>query len=174
MPETIEAHPINASDKNSGCCKKNDEEYRNGYFPGNNFVETDRKDEIPRAFSERMDRLRELCDEAAEGIPEELLRELHGGIALTEQVKMHASSDPRKPLYVLGEYLTSYHTGRHIMLYGRSIDRVYGHLPDEELKKELDRIIRHELTHHIESLSGIRDLEVYDEVMLKEYCDELK
>ena len=107
-------------------------------------------------------------------IPEELLRELHGGIALTEQVKMHASSDPRKPLYVLGEYLTSYHTGRHIMLYGGSIDRVYGHLPDEELKKELDRIIRHELTHHIESLSGIRDLEVYDEVMLKEYCDELK
>ena len=30
MPETIEAHPINAADKNSGCCKKTDEEYRNG------------------------------------------------------------------------------------------------------------------------------------------------
>ena len=57
MPETIEAHPKNASDKNSGCCKKNDEEYRNGYFPGNSFVEKDRKDEIPRAFAECMDRL---------------------------------------------------------------------------------------------------------------------
>ena len=30
MPETIEAHPINASDKNSGCCKKNDEETATG------------------------------------------------------------------------------------------------------------------------------------------------
>lgn len=155
MPETIEYNP-----KKEGC---------RGYFPGNNFVE-----KAPGTFSERMDRLRALCDEAAEGIPEELLRELHGGIALTEQVKLHASSDPRKPLYVLGEYLNSYHTGRHIMLHGGSIDRVYGQLSDEELKKELDRIIRHELTHHIESLSGVRTLEVYDEVRLKEYRDELK
>lgn len=174
MPDKYEYHRIVTSDENSVLCRKEAEGRRRGYFPGNNFAETGERDEIPRAFSERMDRLRALCDEAAEGIPEELLRELHGGIALTEQAKVHASSDPRKPLYILGEYLNSYHTGRHIMLYGGSIDRVYGHLPDEELKRELERIIRHELTHHIESLSGVRDLEVYDEEMLEEYRDELK
>ena len=151
------------------------------------FNRTDVVNYIESASMEHQKALRKLTDErdklAAEnaqlqtqltGLQARLIQVQADNDALTEQVKMHASSDPRKPLYVLGEYLTSYHTGRHIMLYGGSIDRVYGHLPDEELKKELDRIIRHELTHHIESLSGIRDLEVYDEVMLKEYCDELK
>ena len=40
---------------------------------------------------------------------------------------------------------------------------------DERLRAELDRIIRHELTHHWESLSGTRDLEIYDSEKLEEY-----
>lgn len=55
------------------------------------------------------------------------------------------------------------------MLYGGSILRVYGGYDDERLRAELDRIIRHELTHHWESLSGTRDLEIYDSEKLEEY-----
>lgn len=124
-------------------------------------------------YAQRLERLRRLADEAAREIPEELLMHLHGGISMSDRSKLHKSSDPHKPLYILGEYCNSSLIGRHIILYGGSIDRTYGTLSDAALKKELDRIIKHELTHHWESLSGIRDLEIYDEIMIKKYKNGL-
>ena len=121
------------------------------------------------SFSQKMDRLRRLSDEVVESLPRELLNGLHGGIALTERTKLHPKAEPGRPLLVRGEYCRSNQTGRHIMLYGGSILRVYGGYDDERLRAELDRIIRHELTHHWESLSGTRDLEIYDSEKLEEY-----
>lgn len=125
------------------------------------------------SYAQRLERLRRLADEAAREIPEELLTHLHGGISMSDRSKLHKSSNPHKPLYILGEYCNSSSIGRHIILYGGSIDRVYGTLSDDALKKELDRIIKHELTHHWESLSGTRDLEIYDANMIEKYKDGL-
>lgn len=124
-------------------------------------------------YAQRLERLRRLADEAAREIPEELLMHLHGGISMSDRSKLHKSSDPHKPLYILGEYCNSSSIGRHIILYGGSIDRTYGTLSDDALKKELDRIIKHELTHHWESLSGLRDLEIYDADMIQKYKNGL-
>ncbi len=124
-------------------------------------------------YAQRMERLRKLADEVVESIPQELMQNLHGGIAISDRAKLHPDSDPRKPLYILGEYCNSNSTGRHIMLYGGSIQRAYGNLSDTELRSELDRIIRHELTHHWESLSGTRDLEIYDANRISRYKHDL-
>lgn len=134
--------------------------------------------QIPRrnglpSYALRLERLRELADEAAREIPEELLMHLHGGISMSDKSKLHKSSDPNKPLYILGEYCNSSSIGRHIILYGGSIDRVYGTLSDDALKKELEHIIKHELTHHWESLSGTRDLEIYDADKIIKYKNGL-
>lgn len=132
------------------------------------------QDQFPRRiglpnYAQRLERLRRLADEAAREIPEKLLMHLHGGISMSDRSKLHKSSAPNKPLYILGEYCNSSSIGRHIILYGGSIDRIYGTLSDNALKKELDRIIKHELTHHWESLSGVRDLEIYDAEMIRKY-----
>lgn len=125
------------------------------------------------SYAQRFERLKRLADEVAGEIPEEMLKHLHGGISMSDGSKLHKGSDPHKPLYILGEYCNSSSIGRHIILYGGSIDRVYGAFSDDALKKELERIIKHELTHHWESLSGTRDLEIYDAEMLEKYKDGL-
>ncbi|MBR0157344.1 MAG: hypothetical protein IJM20_07515 [Clostridia bacterium] len=122
----------------------------------------------------RMQLLQRLSDEVAEELPLEFFEKLDGGIALTDGMKVHPRSDPKKPLLILGEYRNDRNLGRSIMLYGGSILRTYGHLPEAELKKELRGIIRHEFTHHIESLCGERGLEVWDEYRLAEYQEGLK
>ena len=121
----------------------------------------------------KLDQIRRLSDECVQKLPREFLEKLNGGVALTERVKKHPESDPRQPLLILGEYRTDPNLGRSIMLYGGSIIRAYGNLPEEKLKNELRRIIRHEFTHHIESLSGTRDLEIFDEISLDNYRDDL-
>lgn len=157
------------------------------YFPGNTLsVQEDDVDEpnrkvsmqpsLKRSSSEveyQLDRIRRLADEVAETIPEELLRNLNGGISLTANKKLHKKSNPLRPLYIMGEYIRSNTFGRSVMLYGGSIRRVFGHYDDEKLKAELSRIIKHELTHHLESLSGERGLEIEDEIKLEEYESSL-
>ena len=54
-------------------------------------------------------------------------------------------------------------------MYGGSILRSYGNLPDEKLKAEVRHILRHEFTHHLESLSGTNDLEIDYAVKLNRY-----
>ena len=121
------------------------------------------------AREEKLRQLQRLSDEVAAELPQEFFRELSGGISLSDRVKRHSQSDPSRPLLILGEYRNDRVLGRSIMLYGGSIISTYGNLPETELKKELRRIIRHEFTHHIESLSGTRDLEIEDEIRLEAY-----
>lgn len=131
-----------------------------------------RREELPRRES-RMQQLQRLSDEVAGELPREFYEKLSGGIALTDAMKFHPQSVPQKPLLILGEYRNDRNLGRSIMLYGGSILRTYGHLPEPALKDELRRIIRHEFTHHIESLCGERGLEIWDEYRLAEYKEGL-
>lgn len=118
---------------------------------------------------EQLDIIRRLSDEAAEELPERFYEKLSGGIALSENKKYHPRSRNERPLLILGEYRNDPHIGRSIMLYGGSIIATYSYLSEPELKEELRRIIRHEFTHHIESLCGERGLEIEDEVNLARY-----
>ena len=90
-------------------------------------------------------------------------------VVIGAQVTHTEFSDPKNPLLVLGEYRNSPQMGRSIVLYGGSILRSYGNLPDEKLKAEVRHILRHEFTHHLESLSGTNDLEIDDAVKLNRY-----
>lgn len=102
-----------------------------------------------------------MLDEAAEQIPKELYRDLNGGIILLPEAKMHHSS-VADDLYILGEYHRSRAMGRYIAIYYGSFKQVSRNLTHAQLKRKLTHTLKHEFTHHIESLAGERDLEVED------------
>jgi hypothetical protein len=62
--------------------------------------------------------------------------------------------------------------GRYISIYYGSFKRVYGHLPKEELRKKLMKTLKHEFTHHLESMAGEKDLEIEDEKFIREYFEK--
>ena len=100
--------------------------------------------------------------------PGEILDGLSGGVILSEEIKTHPKSVPFRPLYVMGEYHNEF-TGRFIVIYYGSFNRVYGHLSDSEFFEKLRHTFAHELRHHMEMLSGIRDLNKYDDEKLDMY-----
>ena len=106
-------------------------------------------------------------DEVVDEIPEALLRGLNGGIVFSEAVQ---PSPHGAGLYTLGQYFCEpMGLGRYIVLYYGSFVRVYGQRPPSVQKKELRKLLLHELTHHVESLAGVRDLEWKDEEFLRQY-----
>ncbi len=112
-----------------------------------------------------IDEVGDLLDEIAETIPEALFRGLNGGVILQED----ALPDPQpgaEDLYILGEYCTDY-LGRYVNLYYGSFAKLFFDAPLRVWKRELRTTLLHELTHHIESLAGVRDLEVKDELEME-------
>ena len=103
-------------------------------------------------------------------IPPELLVNLNGGINL---FKHREKDDEEKNYYILGEY-TEDHLGACINLYYGSFKHFYGDKSDKKFKKKILSTIKHELTHHIESLAGheplgdAEDLEVAARIAKKE------
>ena len=116
------------------------------------------------------DTMGDWLDEIAEQFPEELFRELNGGVALLPE----AMPDPEFPageMYFLGEYCHD-ELGRYINLYYGSFAALFADADEDELYDELYTTLSHELTHHIESLAGARGLEVRDELELEYYREE--
>jgi hypothetical protein len=109
----------------------------------------------------------DMLDEIAEEFPEELFRELNGGVGLLDETK-RSLNDPEGGLYTLGEYHRN-QMGRYIVLYYGSICAVHGYKTREELRASLKKLLTHELTHHLESLAGARDLEIKDKRYLDDY-----
>lgn len=103
-----------------------------------------------------------MLDKILDDTPQELFRELSGGVILSEDIRLHPGSMPSRPLYIMGEY---HHdtTGRYIVIYHGSFNVVYGWLPDDKFYEKLRHTFAHELRHHMEQLSGVRDLERYDD-----------
>lgn len=115
-----------------------------------------------------IDEVEIILDEIASELPGEFYRELNGGIVLLPEAKLNPAAR-RKDLYIMGEYHSGGSMGRYIVIYYGSFERVYGHLNREGLKKQLSLTLKHEFTHHLESLAGERDLEKEDERFLKDY-----
>jgi hypothetical protein len=61
--------------------------------------------------------------------------------------------------------------GRYITIYYGSFSHVYGHLEKKALKEQLRETLKHEFTHHIESLAGERGLEIKDARYIADYLN---
>ena len=115
-----------------------------------------------------LDDIQDILDELAEELPEAFYKELNGGILLIPDRKLSKDAIAGD-LYVLGEYHHSFSMGRYICMYYGSFEALYGQLPREEMKDRLRKTLRHEFTHHMESLGGLKDLEIEDERRLARY-----
>ena len=114
-----------------------------------------------------IDEINEMLDEIAAELPDEVFRELNGGVSLLPETR-RSESDPDGGLFTLGEYRRD-QMGRYIVIYYGSVCAVYGGSPWEVMRTNLKKLLQHELTHHLESLAGERDLEIEDEKDLDEY-----
>ena len=114
-----------------------------------------------------IDEINELLDDIAAEIPGELFYDLNGGVSLLPDIK-YSDAAIDGGLYTLGEYHHD-QMGRYIVLYYGSIRAVYGSNTVGEMRANLKKLLVHELTHHIESLAGERDLEIKDKQQINEY-----
>jgi len=111
-----------------------------------------------------IDDINEMLDEIAAELPEEVFLQLNGGVSLLPNTKL-SSAAPNGGLYTLGEYRRD-QMGRYIVLYYGSIMIVHGREEPMKMRESLRKLLTHELTHHIESLAGERDLEIEDEIKM--------
>ena len=117
-----------------------------------------------------IDEVNEILDEIAAELPGEIFLELNGGVSLLPDTK-RSSADPGGGLFTLGEYRRD-QMGRYIVIYYGSVLAVHGGDTREELYSNLKKLLAHELTHHLESLAGERDLEIEDERNLEDYLHD--
>jgi len=114
--------------------------------------------------------MNEILDEIASELPEEIFKDLNGGVGLLDETKK-STKDPNGNLFTLGEYHRD-QMGRYIVLYYGSLCAVYGNSSRERYRKHLKDVLTHELTHHWESLAGERDLEIKDEIDMDKYLSK--
>lgn len=112
-----------------------------------------------------------LLDEIAMEFPQEFYKDLNGGIVLLPKVKLHKKSVD-DDLYVMGEYIRDRISGRYIVVYYGSIEKLYGNLSINRLKNKIRSVVKHEFLHHFESLAGERHLEIEDERQLNQYLKD--
>ena len=109
----------------------------------------------------------EALTEIADNLPEEIYRELSGGIILMPESKLspHAVNND---FYTMGDYNYD-RLGRYIRIYYGSFLEVYKRATDEEFIGHMRDVLHHELIHHLESLAGDHSLEKQDDKDLEEY-----
>ena len=110
----------------------------------------------------------EIVEELSEEIPQEFFEGLNGGVRVAEECKINPRA-VNDDLVVLGEYHRNRAMGSHIVIYYGSFMRISGYLSNEELKNRVRKTLRHEFRHHLEGRSGLKDLEVEDEIFLRKY-----
>ncbi len=103
------------------------------------------------------ERFEEITAELTDRLPEELFRELSGGVMAREQTKLHPAG-LNGDLYILGEYHVHPHLGRFVVLYYGSFMACLGWMEEESLRERMWKVLRHEFLHHLESLAGEKDL----------------
>lgn len=117
------------------------------------------------------ERFEEITAELTDRLPEELFRELSGGVMAREQAKLHPAG-LNGDLYILGEYHVHPHLGRFVVLYYGSFMACLGWMEEENLRERMWKVLRHEFLHHLESLAGEKDLAVEDAKKIAVYRRE--
>ena len=97
-----------------------------------------------------------LLEEECEKLPEEVFRDLNGGVNL--QPGFRRAPDG---LYTLGLYHNDA-MGRWIELFYGSMRAVQPDCDEDALRTLLGDTLKHELTHHLENMAGDRSLEEWD------------
>lgn len=120
-----------------------------------------------------MERAQELLEELVQEIPGEYYIELNGGVNLSPAVRMSPAAQ-NEDLYIMGQYHKSSHLGRIITIYYGSFAALYPASSEGFWKKKLRETLRHELTHHLESLAGEKDLEIEDARKIAGYLNRNK
>jgi hypothetical protein len=118
-----------------------------------------------------IDEMQDILDELAEELPPIFYKELNGGILLLPEAQMseYARADD---LYILGEYRRSPGMGRYIVIFYGSFIALFGNRSDAIMKRELRKTLRHEFTHHLESLAGEDGLEREDDEFMRNYLKQ--
>lgn len=116
-----------------------------------------------------IDTFTEMADEIANSLPQEFFRGLNGGVLILERELLHPESQPSAPLYIMGQYNNDRMMGKYISIYYGSFAKTYFYLSDEKLREKLRETMVHEFRHHLEALSGRRELIIEDEQRLAEY-----
>lgn len=115
------------------------------------------------------DEAHDYLDEVAESLPPAFYEHLNGGIVLQPQ----ASVSPQavsNDLYTMGMYhYEPFGMGRYITIYYGSFRQVCRGRTIAQQKQALREVLLHEFRHHLEGLSGLRDLEVEDEIFMENY-----
>ena len=116
-----------------------------------------------------IDQFTRILEAAASELPEVIYKDLNLGIGVVEGHKRNPHTASGVPAYILGEYRASHAMGRGIVLFYGSFLKVYPDLADDAMgRARIMDVLKHELTHHLESLAGARDLEIADAVRLLE------
>jgi len=110
-----------------------------------------------------------LLDEVADKLPREIFINLNGGISLVQDAPLHPESAEGNDLLILGHYHAGGPLGRYINIYYDSFMRLYGRYSRDSLKQQIDRVLRHEFLHHLESMAGEKELEIKDAIDLARY-----
>lgn len=118
------------------------------------------------------DQAGDLLDELAEAFPEALFDGLNGGVNLQEEA-VPDQTFPKGQVYVLGEYCSDL-LGRYINLYYGSFAAMAENedWTEEDWRAELQQTLSHELTHHMEGLSGLHALDDRDEEEMAAWQEE--
>ena len=122
----------------------------------------------PEAYTVSFEEFGQMLDEVADELPREIFVNLNGGINLIPDVLPHPEGTAGN-LFILGQYHRGGMLGRYITIYYGSFMRLYGRSSKEFLRQELDRVLRHEFLHHLESMAGEKELEVKDAIRLASY-----
>ena len=126
----------------------------------------------PQAVMLTIDQVNDILDEIAEGFPPALFQELNGGVNLIEEAKPDPEFPPGE-MYILGEYCDDL-LGLYVNLYYGS----FAALAEKEgwdretWEDELRITLSHELTHHMENLSGLHALHDRDAEELAAWREE--
>ena len=120
-----------------------------------------------------IDQVNDLLDSMAEEFPEALFRELNGGVNLIEEAKPDPEFPPGE-MYILGEYCNDC-LGLYVNLYYGSFAALAKKedWDQETWEDELWTTLSHELTHHMENLSGLHALDDRDAEELAQWREEL-
>lgn len=93
-------------------------------------------------------------EEIAGKIPGKLFERLNGGINIREEALLSPDSVPEEPRYILGQYHHYRVLGRWIDLYYGSFERSFPGVDENTWRREIEKVLRHELRHHIEDQAG--------------------
>ena len=121
-----------------------------------------------------IDSFHDILEELSEEIPEDLFRQLNGGIVTLPEARIHPKSG-NPTLYTMGEYRVQIPgLGRYIAIFYGSFEKIYGvNVNPARLRRELRKTLLHEFRHHLESLAGEKDLEIIDKQNLQKYMEML-